>query len=87
MFICRIGNGSCFFKQDLPQFLYFHLILLILLGINFVFYILMVYKFTCGVWRDNQFEKSQMRNCRVLTELVFLMGINWVSEVKCLLQL
>eukprot|EP00092_Neocalanus_flemingeri_P001980 GFUD01002113.1.p1 GENE.GFUD01002113.1~~GFUD01002113.1.p1 ORF type:complete len:839 (-),score=120.69 GFUD01002113.1:119-2635(-) len=75
-----IGNMSCFFQEDLPLFLYFHMILLILLSINFVFYLIMVFKFTCGVWRDSHFEKTQMRNCRVLTELVFLMGINWLSE-------
>ena len=81
-FICRIGTSSCFIQQHLPQFLYFHLMLLILLCVNLVFYFIMVYKFTYGIWRDNHFESAQMRNSKVLTELVFLMGINWISEVR-----
>eukprot|EP00092_Neocalanus_flemingeri_P008481 GFUD01009138.1.p1 GENE.GFUD01009138.1~~GFUD01009138.1.p1 ORF type:complete len:554 (+),score=92.28 GFUD01009138.1:111-1772(+) len=76
----RIGV-SCMLGQYQPQFLYFHLIILVLLSINGVFYCLMVFKFTCGIWSEDSFGKTQMRNFRVFLELVFIMGINWISEI------
>jgi len=71
---------SCMLGQYLPRFIYFHFIILVLLVLNGVFYCLMVFKFTCGIWKEDSFCKTQMRNFRVFLELVFLMGINWISE-------
>jgi len=71
---------SCMIGQNLPRFLYFHLIILILLIINAVFYCLMVFKFTCGIWKSDFFGKCQMRNFTVFVDLVFVMGTHWISE-------
>lgn len=71
---------SCMIGQYLPRFFYFHMIILILLCINAVFYLLTVFKFTCGIWKEDKFGKCQMRNLRVFLELFFIMGINWISE-------
>lgn len=72
---------SCMLGQYLPQFLYFHLIIAVLLCLNGLFYFLMLFKFTCGIWKEDSFPKAQMRNFRVFIELFFLMGINWISEI------
>ena len=71
---------SCMLGQYQPRFFYFHMIILILLCINGVFYLLMVFKFTCGIWKEDNFGKCQMRNLRVFLELFFIMGINWASK-------
>jgi len=71
---------SCMLGQYQPQFLYFHLIIIVLLCLNGLFYCLMLFKFTCGIWKEDSFPKAQMRNFRVFIELFFLMGINWISE-------
>jgi len=73
-------GASCMIGQYLPRFLYFHLIILALLIINAVFYCLVVFKFTCGIWKSDSFGKGQMRNFTVFVELVFVMGIHWMSE-------
>jgi len=66
--------------QYLPQFLYWHLIILILLCVNCVFYCSVVFNFTCGIWKQCSYGTNQLRNFRILLELIFLMGINWFSE-------
>ena len=68
--------------QYLPQFLYWHLIILILLCVNCVFYCSVVFNFTCGIWKQCSYGTNQLRNFRILLELIFLMGINWFSEVR-----
>ena len=59
--------------QYLPLFLYWHLIIFILLCVNCVF--------TCGIWKQCSYGTDQLRKFRILVELIFLMGINWFSEV------
>jgi len=71
---------SCMIGEYLPRFLYFHLIILILLIINAVFFCLMVFNFTCGIWKSDFLGKCQKRNFTVFVELVFVMGIHWISE-------
>jgi len=72
---------SCMIGQYLPLFLYWHLIIFILLCVNCVFYCLVVYNFTFGIWKQCSYGTNQLRNFRILVELIFLMGINWFSEV------
>jgi len=72
---------ACMIGQYLPRFLYWHLIIFILLCVNCVFYCLVVFNFTCGIWKQCSYGTNQLRNFRILLELIFLMGINWFSEV------
>jgi len=72
---------ACMIGQYLPQFLYWHLIILILLCVNCVFYCSVVFNFTCGIWKQCSYGTNQLRNFRILLELIFPMGINWFSEV------
>jgi len=71
---------SCMIGQYLPRFIYFHAIIITLLIINAIFYCLMVFKFSCGIWKSDSFGKCQMRNFNIFIELVFVMGIHWISE-------
>jgi len=65
---------ACMIDQYLPRFLYWNLIIFILLCVNCVFYCLVVFK-------QCRSGTNQLRNFRILVELIFLMGINWFSEV------
>ena len=67
--------------QYLPRFLYWHLIIFILLCINCVLYCSVVFNYTCGIWKQFSYGTNRLRNFRILVELIFLMGINWFSEV------
>ena len=77
----RIGSISCSLAQYLPQFLYFHLIIIILLITNIVMFCCFLVQFNCGVWRDCLTHAS-VRNYKIAAELFFLMGINWITEVR-----
>ena len=46
-----IGNNTCFFEQFMPQFVYYHLIIMILLGFNFIMFAFMVVLLAKGPWK------------------------------------
>ena len=75
---------SCSLNQFLPLFLFFHLPLLLLLLLNLVFYALLVFKFSCGIWASSiQDDPDQAwRNLKVVLELFVFMGIYWLPEVR-----
>jgi len=73
---------SCSLNQFLPLFLFFHLPLLLLLLLNLVFYALLVFKFSCGIWASSIQDDSDhaWRNLKVVLELFVFMGIYWLPE-------
>merc|ERR1712110_1222044 len=77
---------TCELGKPLPLFLYFHLIIIILLGINFLLFLAMIYVLTQGPWkigRGNgcaQTSMSCMKTYRIFIELFFIMGVNWIAE-------
>lgn len=74
---------SCSLDMFLPLFLFFHLPLLLLLLLNLVFYALLVFKFSCGIWASSIQDDSNSinwRNFKVVLELFFFMGIYWLPE-------
>ena len=75
---------SCSLNQFLPLFLFFHLPLLLLLLLNLVFYALLVFKFSCGIWASSIQDDSDhaWRNLKVVLELFVFMGIYWLPEVR-----
>ena len=77
---------SCSLNMFLPLFLFFHLPLLLLLLLNLVFYALLVFKFSCGIWSSSIPDDSNSinwRNFKVVLELFVFMGIYWLPEVRC----
>ena len=64
----------------MPQFLYFHLIIIVLLITNLVMFCCFLFQFTCGAWQDC-LTQTCVRNYKIAAELFFLMGINWITEV------
>ena len=42
----------------------------------------MVFNLTGGVWKLELFGKYQMKNFTVLVELLFVMGIDWIIQVR-----
>ena len=75
-------SKSCFLAQYWPQFIYFHLPLLLLLSTNLFLYSLLVFKFSCGLWSSSEQDSSKVnwRNLRVVLEFFFFMGIYWLPE-------
>ena len=76
---------SCSLNMFLPLFLFFHLPLLLLLLLNLVFYALLVFKFSCGIWASGIQDDSNSvnwRNFKVVLELFVFMGIYWLLEVS-----
>ena len=75
-------SKSCFLAQYWPQFIYFHLPLLLLLSTNLFLYTLLVFKFSCGLWSSSEQGSSTVnwRNLRVVLEFFFFMGIYWLPE-------
>ena len=76
---------SCSLNMFLPLFLFFHLPLLLLLLLNLVFYALLVFKFSCGIWASDIQDDSNSinwRNFKVVLELFVFMGIYWLPEVS-----
>ena len=75
---------SCSLNQFLPLFLFFHLPLLLLLLLNLVFYALLVFKFSCGIWASSLQDDSDqaLRNLKFVLELFVFMGIYWLHEVR-----
>jgi len=74
---------SCSLNMFLPLFLFFHLPLLLLLLLNLVFYALLVFKFSCGIWSSSIPDDSNSinwRNFKVVLELFVFMGIYWLPE-------
>jgi len=74
---------SCSLNMFLPLFLFFHLPLLLLLLLNLVFYALLVFKFSCGIWASGIQDDSNSinwRNFKVVLELFVFMGIYWLPE-------
>ena len=80
LFLVRIGSVSCSLAQYLPQFLYFHVIIIVLLVTNLIMFCCFLVQFTCGAWRDC-LTQTCLRNYKIAAELFFLMGINWITEV------
>ena len=77
----RIGSLSCSLARDWPQFLYFHVIIIVLLVTNLVMFCCFLVQFTCGAWQDC-LTQTCLRNYKIAAELFFLMGINWIAEVR-----
>jgi len=74
---------SCSLDMFLPLFLFFHLPLLLLLLLNLIFYALLVFKFSCGIWASGIQDDSNSvnwRNFKVVLELFVFMGIYWLLE-------
>ena len=82
--IFRFGASNCMIGEGeyCALFYYLYLPMTTLLVINIIFFCLMIFNFTCGIWKSDFLRKRQLKNFTILVELVFLMGINWVSRVR-----
>jgi len=83
----NIGQyNSCQLGEPLPQFYYFHLIVIILLGFNFLLFFMMISVLIQGPWKlcrgPSRMPPSMscLQIYRIFVELFFLMGVNWISE-------
>lgn len=77
----NIGSTtSCFLGQYLPQFLYFHLPIIILLATNIILYLLLIHRLTCGVFKNEVLGNELIINVRIFMKFLLIMGLNWISE-------
>jgi hypothetical protein len=75
----NIGEAECFLGRFLPQLLYFHTPILVLLLGNIGFYSRLVYQLTFGLF--NLDNKEIAGKLRVFLEFLVIMGLNWLSEI------
>lgn len=79
----RMGEVSCSLAPYLPQFLYFHLVIMVLLTVNLLMFCCFLFQLLCGAWQSC-LTATAINNYRIAAELFFLMGINWITEVSLL---
>jgi len=75
----RMGEVSCSLAPHLPQFLYFHLVIMVLLTVNLLMFCCFLFQLLCGAWQSC-LTATAINNYRIAAELFFLMGINWITE-------
>ena len=78
-----MGEVSCSLAPYLPQFLYFHLVIMVLLTVNLLMFCCFLFQLLCGAWQSC-LTATAINNYRIAAELFFLMGINWITEVSLL---
>jgi len=82
----NIGEKACQLGEGLPQFIYFHLTIIILLTFNFLLFLATVCVLYLGPWRLCGASRSPVSSVTCLqtygifVEFLFLMGVNWTSE-------
>ena len=79
----RMGEVSCSLAPHLPQLLYFHLVIMVLLTVNLLMFCCFLFQLLCGAWQSC-LTATAINNYRIAAELFFLMGINWITEVSLL---
>jgi len=82
----KIGENSCQLGEPEAQFYYFHLVIIILLGLNVLLFMAMITVLIQGPWQlcrgssNTPPSMSVLQVYRIFLELFFLMGVNWISE-------